>query len=167
LFRDKGIFLMSVFNELNESLDMKTFETRLLLQKKVFLLQSLGLPLNFNYGWYIRGPYSTDLARTGFEMQNLFGDAAFKKNVVSPVHKDQKEIIKKALAVFKAIDALGTNKIRWYELAASLLFLKTYTYPTPRNSRELLRLLEEKKPNEFSEEEKEKAMSCLKSSSLL
>ena len=39
------------------------FEHRLILQKMVFLLELKGVELGFNYGLYVRGPYSAELTR--------------------------------------------------------------------------------------------------------
>jgi uncharacterized protein YwgA len=152
---------MSVLNELNENLDMSTFEARLLFQKKVFLLQCLGLPLNFSFGWYIRGPYSSELARTGFEMQSLYRDNDVRQSIVSGLPRSQEAIVEKARALFEAVDQLGTDRSRWYELVSGLLFIKLYSYPKPRNEREIFSLLEEKKPGKFSDQEKENAMQCI------
>src|SRR6266516_1363166 len=42
------------------------FDERLLLQKGVYLLQEAGVHLGYHYRWYLRGPYSTDLASDVF-----------------------------------------------------------------------------------------------------
>ena len=44
-----------VFQALGVSKD--AFDDRLLTQKKVFLLQELGVNLGYAYNWYVRGPY--------------------------------------------------------------------------------------------------------------
>ena len=47
-------------------LDVGSFPQRLLLQKRVFFLNVLGVSLGYSYSWYIRGPYSTALTRDAF-----------------------------------------------------------------------------------------------------
>ena len=42
------------------------FDERLFLQKGVYLLQEAGVHLGYRYRWYLRGPYSTDLASDVF-----------------------------------------------------------------------------------------------------
>ena len=36
----------------------ESFEDRLICQKKIYLLQSLGTDLGYTYNWYVRGAYS-------------------------------------------------------------------------------------------------------------
>ena len=45
------------------------FDERLICQKKVYLLQSLGTNLGYTYNWYVRGPYSPAL--TTYVYSNL------------------------------------------------------------------------------------------------
>ena len=47
---------------------LETIDDRILLQKKVFLAQHLGLPLRYGYSWYIHGPYSTDLTAVAYQV---------------------------------------------------------------------------------------------------
>ena len=48
-----------VFQRLAISKD--SFDDRLICQKKIYLLQSLGTNLGYTYNWYVRGPYSPAL----------------------------------------------------------------------------------------------------------
>lgn len=50
-------------------LDMQSFSKRLLVQKKIYLLQELGIDLGFRYGWYIRGPYCPILTKLAYELE--------------------------------------------------------------------------------------------------
>ncbi len=47
-------------------LSVKTFDDRLVLQKAVYLLQAANIHLGYRYRWYLRGPYSTDVASDAF-----------------------------------------------------------------------------------------------------
>jgi uncharacterized protein YwgA len=42
------------------------FTDRLVLQKVVYLVQAAGAQLGYQFHWYLRGPYSSLLARDGF-----------------------------------------------------------------------------------------------------
>ena len=44
-----------------------TFNDRMRLQKEVYLLQHFGLPTAWKFSWYLRGPYSPDLAHAVLE----------------------------------------------------------------------------------------------------
>ncbi|HLC32576.1 MAG TPA: hypothetical protein VJJ82_02005 [Candidatus Nanoarchaeia archaeon] len=48
---------------------MSTFENRLKIQKFFFLMRHW-VDIGYRYGLYIRGPYSPDLARDAFQVQN-------------------------------------------------------------------------------------------------
>lgn len=56
-----------VLNELGIKPLMTSFSTRLRVQKILYLLQELGLQTGWKFSWYIRGPYSPDLAHELFE----------------------------------------------------------------------------------------------------
>lgn len=61
-----GLLLQDIGN-----FDMSSFRGRLLFQKTVQLLQSFGIDLGYRYNWYLRGPYSPDLAKVGFELKDV------------------------------------------------------------------------------------------------
>jgi hypothetical protein len=63
------IELKLTLDALNHNLDLSEFDHRLVLQKTVYLLQAAGIDLGYNFGWYIRGPYSPGLTRDAFALQ--------------------------------------------------------------------------------------------------
>lgn len=64
---------------------MDSFEDRLVLQKRIYLLQVFGIYLGYKFAWYIHGPYSPNLTRDGFKLvaiSNLIPKVKFaKKNI--------------------------------------------------------------------------------------
>jgi uncharacterized protein YwgA len=58
---------LAVLKCLKVSSSLSTFNDRLRMQKVVFLLQKMGLQTRWNFSWYLRGPYSSDLAHALFE----------------------------------------------------------------------------------------------------
>jgi hypothetical protein len=58
---------LRVLNELGIKPLMTSFSARLRVQKILYLLQELGLQTGWKFSWYIRGPYSPDLAHELFE----------------------------------------------------------------------------------------------------
>jgi len=62
-----GIILRSIDN-----FSMSTFDGRLRVQKSIYLLQSFGVYIGYNFSWYLRGPYCTKLASDGFALQENF-----------------------------------------------------------------------------------------------
>jgi len=44
------------------------FNSRLVLQKTVYLLEQFGLNIGYYFNWYLRGPYSPSLARDAYAL---------------------------------------------------------------------------------------------------
>lgn len=51
---------------------MDAFEDRLVLQKRIYLLQAFGIFLGYKFVWYIHGPYSPELTRNGYNLVPIF-----------------------------------------------------------------------------------------------
>lgn len=60
-----------VLKNLN-NFDMSTFAGRLTLQKTIYLMQAFGIYLGYDFSWYLRGPYSSPLAKNGFALQEIY-----------------------------------------------------------------------------------------------
>lgn len=106
-----------VFQKMKVSKD--TFDERLVCQKKIYLLQSLGTDLGYNYNWYVRGPYSPTL--TNYIYNNIdvlstgdFSNYTLSKSAEANVYKVNE------LAADKPSDMTLSS---WYELLASLLYI--------------------------------------------
>ena len=54
-----------------DNFNLSDFAGRLKFQKTIQLLQSFGVDLGYYYNWYLRGPYCPDLAKDGFELENI------------------------------------------------------------------------------------------------
>lgn len=50
---------------------MATFDDRLRLQKLIYVVEAFGVYLGYDFSWYLRGPYCTLLAKTGFELERI------------------------------------------------------------------------------------------------
>ena len=96
-----------------------TFDDRLLSQKKIFLLQELGVDIGYSYNWYIRGPYSPDLTDYIFNNLDMLKEQDFSKyrladDVCTKIEKVNHLVQKKP-------DTLSIPS--WYELLASVLYI--------------------------------------------
>ena len=63
--KEKASKLCGVFEKLGERLDVRSFEKRLIVQKRVYMLQlhpEFRPHLGYHYSLFIHGPYSPDLA---------------------------------------------------------------------------------------------------------
>jgi uncharacterized protein YwgA len=94
------------------------------VQKAALLLKHLGVkPFNgFEYGLYLRGPYSTDLSAVYYNIGNT-----------SPLEPSIDEETKRILRWF------ASNDLTWLEVASSILSIKE-SHPEISNSDVLLQL---------------------------
>ena len=96
--------------------DISSFEGRLVLQKTVYLLQSLGFYLGYKFSWYVHGPYSPDLTKDAFRLE-----AVYKK--IPRVKFGDREIDAK-LGTFKKFIGTRKDDADWLEQLACTHFLK-------------------------------------------
>jgi uncharacterized protein YwgA len=108
-----NFFYRSIYGE---DIDMRAgFDNRIKLQKLIYILQSEGIDLNYNFTWYIYGPYSSELTRDGYRITDE------GKNISNSYHpKNNEENIiskmKKAENIFKNAEKA--------EIVASFRYLK-------------------------------------------
>ena len=101
---------------------METFSGRLKLQKTIYLMErAFDLNIGYNISWYVRGPYSPQLAEDGFGLKGIYGvvlTARFKEEDAEARFRD-------------FLRFLGDKKddADWLEIVASIHFLKT-VYPS-------------------------------------
>ncbi len=65
--KERLILLNTLMKRIGD-FSMNSFEGRLKFQKRVYLLKAIGFGLNYNFSWFIRGPYSPELTDDGFEI---------------------------------------------------------------------------------------------------
>lgn len=95
--------------------DLWSFKGRLLFQKRIYLVQALGLHLGYNFSWYIHGPYSPKLTRDGFELLPIVEELKEE-----PLYSNEERIISKFLTWIGA----KREDEEWLELISSIHFLK-------------------------------------------
>jgi len=99
---------------------VETINDRILLQKKIFLAQDIGLPLGYGYSWYTHGPYSTDLTAVAYQIIPEGFDSIeqnkFKDNYAEMVSKVN------ALECIISEKNIRLNNVQWYELVASIAY---------------------------------------------
>ena len=106
-----------IFQALGVSKD--TFDDRLISQKKVFLLQELGVNIGYSYNWYVHGPYSPDLTTYIFNNLDVLKEQDFSNYRFSDTVQGKIDSVN-ALANAKP-DSLSIPS--WYELLASVLYI--------------------------------------------
>lgn len=126
-----GLILHSVDN-----FSMSTFNGRLTFQKTIYLLQAFGIYIGYDFSWYLRGPYSSHLARDGFELQDVYRDFPTKTGKFSENKIQQR--FKKFLRFMKN----KKNDPDKLEILASIHFLKNVHPKTKKEN--ILSIVEQK-----------------------
>lgn len=59
--------ILAIFKEvMNRKIDMNNFKDRLILQKMTYLIKKFDKSVNYEFNWYVRGPYSSDVAEDAY-----------------------------------------------------------------------------------------------------
>jgi hypothetical protein len=135
--RRSSKYLITYYHELfNAPVDMQNFEDRLLLQKRVYFLQEFGIPFEYSFGWYIRGPYSSELADDGFENESIsklsYTNWEHFSQYLPKTESEDGAALEKAGRFFDSLrECARTNGIpedRLLELSSSLHFVTANWY---------------------------------------
>jgi len=104
------------------------YECRLLTQKFVYIFQNINDLPNYQYSWYIAGPYSKELTNQMYN--NIINADSEKYNEWnnSSFNEEGKKYIRRAKDIFQISDQEcnenNLSKADWYELIASIYYLK-------------------------------------------
>lgn len=149
----KGI----VFKNLDINKD--SFTNRLLSQKKIFLLQSLGVDLGYVYNWYVHGPYSPALTNYIYNNIEVLLISDFSNYDLTDVTMNAIEKVK----ILANSKIAGLTEAELYELYASLLYIhKNNTWGIDNtNDNECIEKLLQYKPK-YSKQQCEEAFKNLR-----
>jgi len=95
----------------------ESFDQRLVLQKVVYLLQTLGVEIGYPFRWYIRGPYSPNLTADAYGMST---SRIPQPTVAADWSKVEQSTINK---LRQAIKPNRSESGLWLEALASMHFL--------------------------------------------
>ena len=100
----------------------ETFSDRLIAQKKMYLLQVLGIDLGYHYSWYLHGPYSPSL--TSYIYANLDWMQESEESLASYRLSDQaRDSVQRVNGLAQKAAQEHLEKAAWYELLASLHYI--------------------------------------------
>ena len=137
---------------------MSTFDERLRLQKFIYLLQTFGIYLGYDFSWHIRGPYCSTLATNGFALREIYNKIPSNK-----VRFENPSVQKK----FKKFQDFIKNRMadeQFLEIAASLHNLNATKIS---KDVDLVQTLMNRKPGRFREEQCREILEELKKWDLL
>ena len=145
LIMDMNLIALNMYlNELGVPLVIDTITDRKRVQKAVYLGQAIGAELNYEFNWYVHGPYSTDLTRDYYKLAGalLAGELPTGGNTQSPGEPQLKESVReklKALApVIQKPDNFPLEQADWMELVSSLHYLRTVDKLDPSEARRVI-----------------------------
>ncbi len=100
---------------------IEELEERVFVQKAIYLLQVLGIDLRFRFSWYLRGPYSTDLTQSVYEIAGIADLSEKTEN-----YTIRPEVMPAIDRLHKLVEAMPKklDKPEWLELLSSIHYLK-------------------------------------------
>lgn len=125
---NRGVVLKLLMDELGIDSDLKSFRSRLILQKSVYLLKALGMPTTFTYRWYLRGSYSPSLTKAAFDESiapRKAGDETHKGYSLSDAAGRRLSVLKQMV---DERETVGLSEGNWLELLASMHFYRYEMY---------------------------------------
>jgi uncharacterized protein YwgA len=109
-------------DELGIPSDIRTISSRKRLQKAVYLGQvSSPVDLGYRFGWYLRGPYSTELAKAYYGLAEAEASGESPSRDLRP---DLKAKLRDIRPLFKVPNDVALSQPDWLELLASVHYLR-------------------------------------------
>ena len=96
----------------------ESFEDRLICQKKIYLLQSLGTDLGYTYNWYVRGPYSPSLTNYVYNNLEVLSSNDFSGYSLSSSAENNIDMVNSLLEDKRADFGIAS----WYDEGDNALF---------------------------------------------
>ena len=135
-------YLLPVYKRIYGSdFDYGKFEQRLEMQKAVYLLQDMGVPVgNYGFRWYQHGPYSQSLQDDMFyESRRKCKNIMISKEYVESIEQLRKLIIENMPGEY--------SRSFWVECMASIHYLKDNVLHFGATDEEVVEELERRKPH--------------------
>jgi uncharacterized protein YwgA len=115
--------LQLVLEKLGVGSDIDSIDRRVTIQKAVYLAQEAGIPLLYRYNWYVMGPYSPNLTRDYYALQEQPWEAlASIKNMT--LKEPFASVVTQLKAVMDPPEDVHLNTRDWLELLASAHYLR-------------------------------------------
>lgn len=112
----------------NQNINMDDFYDRLKLQKLIYILSYKNIHFNYDFTWYIHGPYSSKLARDGYSYMRRVNEVRHNY----PPNEEERKVVE---GIRNARNML--NDPNRAELIASFLYL-TDRYGSEETARQEL-----------------------------
>src|SRR5262245_45792463 len=116
---DQRLVVLKVFlDELGVSDSIDTVDDRKRVQKAIYLGQLSGLDLGYPFGWYVKGPYSTDLTKDYYSLAEAIasGDMDYAGKLLPEPLRAR---LQKVQPLMTVPDDIGLAQEDWLELVSS------------------------------------------------
>jgi len=133
-------FLKPIYRQVyGEPFIASTFETRMEMQKAIYILQEAGIKVgDYDFLWYKHGPYCQGL-QDDILCINSTPDVAIRYS------EDAREVIERVREVFNT--NVGYSRSSWVECLASLQYLRANVYSMRASRDEIVDALMIRKPH--------------------
>ena len=108
---------LSTFFEMMGKKICEGFDDKFEVQKIIYLAQEYGIPIGYDFEWYLRGPYCNQVAKDAHQM------------VDTPEESKEIQLDEKKVAEFGKILEPYINNTEWLEIASSLIYLRNEQHP--------------------------------------
>ena len=114
--------LKLVLDELGVETNIDTIDDRKRVQKAVYLAQLPGVDLGYRFGWYIKGPYRTDLTKDYYALAEAMAvaEASPERRLGETVRQRLSRV--KPLMIIPA--GVNLSQEDWLELVSSVHYLQ-------------------------------------------
>lgn len=109
-------FILKQFPDFKFSVE--DFDGRLRLQKFIYLMQIFDIYLGYDFSWYLRGPYCSTLAASGFALEQIY------HKIPNDKVKFSSAVIQKRFDKFRNFIKKRNNDNDFLEIAASIHYLQ-------------------------------------------
>lgn len=149
--------LVPVYEALyQEPFDYSDFEKRMKMQKAVYLLQEMGVPMGeYGFRWYLHGPYSQDLQDDMYE-ENL------RSREGAAIPLDYQAEVSRLREVLTAVRPAVYSDADWAECLGSMYYLQKHNLSSKAKPEDVIGKLRECKTHLNDDEANVAAYNALK-----
>ena len=121
---DRQIVLLAKSLHELKGASLTELEGRIAFQKKIYLLQAVGVNLDYDFAWDVYGPYSRGLARDGvqYELNHVLADRLAEKVQLS---EKGSELFDRARKLMELPPDGDVRESLWLEILSSIHFRRS------------------------------------------
>lgn len=154
-------YLLPLYKELyDENFSYDDFPKRLKMQKAIYLLQEMGVPVgDYGFSWYKYGPYSQtlldDMYRASLSNRNI-------QNNLNSISEDSKCCIKRLKEILTLPNSVDYSLDNWAECLGSLHYLREHIFSNSIDDKEILDELKIRKKHLNNDDANSEALKRIK-----